>query len=301
MTSSDINENINRNTIHALWIGSWLGPLELLTISSFLQHGHKFVLWSYDKIENQLPAALILMNANIIIPKGNIFRYKNRDQFGHGKGSYAGFSDIFRYKLLYEYGGWWTDMDVTCLKPLDFDAPYVFRTHHDLNVVGNIMKCPPKSELMRLCYERAVKEVNADNRDWNKPIRLLNKGIEELGLGQYIVEMSNRDSWNDVRKMIKGKMKIPDHWYVIHWVNEEWRRNGINKDYSNPRSTLRNLYAHYKVPIKKLPFTEMIRNRCKLTFLVGAVKYLWSWGWGYIAYCNRRIPVSAMISFSMLS
>lgn len=49
--------------------------------------------------------------------------------------------------------------------------------------------------------------------------------IEAVGLTQYIVEMSNRDRWNDVRKLISVQKKIPGYWYVIHWVNEEWRRN----------------------------------------------------------------------------
>jgi mannosyltransferase OCH1-like enzyme len=29
-------------------------------------------------------------------------------------GSYAGFADHFRYKLLLEKGGWWPDLDMPC-------------------------------------------------------------------------------------------------------------------------------------------------------------------------------------------
>lgn len=144
------------------------------------------------------------------------------------------------------------------------------------------MKYPPKSELMLRCYQRAIAEVDADNRDWNKPIRILNDAIEELGLQPYIVEMSNRDSWNDVRKLITGRKKIPEHWSVIHWVNEEWRRNGINKDYSGRNSVLRDLYEKYQVPFKKLPLPERLKNRLKLSFSLAAIKYLLSWGWGHV-------------------
>jgi len=275
--------------IHGLWIGTSLSQLELLCIKSFLLNGHAFTLWIYNNLENKTPEGCLLKNAAEIIPREQVFAYRNKNQFGHGQGSYAGFSDIFRYKLLYEYGGWWTDMDVTCLKPFDFTAAYVFRTHHDLKVVGNIIKCPPKSELMLRSYERAIKEVNADNCDWNKPIRILNDAIEELRLQEYIVEMSNRDSWNDVRKMIKGKMTIPDHWYVIHWVNEEWRRNGINKDYSGRNSVLQELYKKYEVPMKRVSLRERMRNRIRLSFSIAALKYAWSWGWGYVGwYLTRR-------------
>lgn len=274
----------NDQVFHSLWIGNCLSRLELLCINSFLQNGHSFILWAYNSLENDIPEGCTVKNAGEIIPPENVFQYKHKNQFGHGKGSYAGFSDIFRYKLLYEYGGWWTDMDVTCLKPLDFEAPYVFRTHHDLKVVGNIMKCPPRSELMKRCYERAIAEVNADNWDWNKPIQILNNAIEELGLQRYIVEMSNRDSWNDVRKLISRNVTVPGHWYVIHWVNEEWRRNGISKEYAGRNSVLRSFYEKYQVPLIKLSLSETLRNRLKLSFSIAVIKYIWSWGWGRVAY-----------------
>jgi hypothetical protein len=216
-------------TVNGLWIGKILNLPELLTINSFINNGHKFVLWAYDEIETELPADLILMDASKIIPKELVFCYKYSNQFGHGKGSYAGFSDIFRYKLLYEYGGWWTDMDVCCLKALDFEDDFVFRTHHSLPVVGNIMKCPPKSELMENCYKEAINNVDENNRDWHLPIQILADNIKKHKLEKHIRDFSNPDSWDVVRKMLKSNYKHPKHWYVIHWVNEEWRRNCISK------------------------------------------------------------------------
>jgi len=35
------------------------------------------------------------------------------------------YSDLFRYSVLHQMGGWWSDLDVVCLKPFDFDDPYV--------------------------------------------------------------------------------------------------------------------------------------------------------------------------------
>ena len=37
----------------------------------------------------------------------------------HG-GSYAMFADMFRYLLLYLKGGWWSDLDMLCLRPWNF-------------------------------------------------------------------------------------------------------------------------------------------------------------------------------------
>lgn len=256
--------------IHGLWIGKHLTAIELLCIHSFLANGHKFHLWVYEPIETPLPEKVIVEDASKIIPREKVFCYKYSNQFGHGKGSYAGFSDIFRYKLLYEQGGWWVDMDVTCLKPFDFLEPYIFRVHHDLPVVGNIMKCPQGSALMKSCYEEAVKEIDENNTDWHKPIQILNDKIKEFGLSDYVRQLSNHDKWNDVRKLLYRNIQLPDGWYAIHWINEEWRRNNMNKNEFYKGSALAMLYEKYmgndNRVIIRMPFIESL----KLTFIGAA-------------------------------
>jgi|YNPMSStandDraft_1061717.scaffolds.fasta_scaffold00130_16 hypothetical protein len=222
--------------VNGLWIGNKLGNLELLTIHSFINFGHDFYLWIYEPIKTPLPPQVFVRDANEIIPKENIFNYKHSNQYGHGKGSYAGFSDIFRYALLYKYGGWWVDMDVTCLSPLNYEYPFVFRKHHVFDTVGNIMKCPKNSILMKLCYEEAYSSINSENKDWNKPIIILNKYIKELSLQNYIIDFTNEDKWLFVKKLLKSEHQLPSHLKVIHWVNEEWRRHKIKKEYAIPGS-----------------------------------------------------------------
>jgi hypothetical protein len=261
MNISDDNRIVN-----GLWIGKTLSALELLTIRSFLYNGHTFHLWVYDGIETPLPEGVKVMNANIILAEDKIFRYKFKDQYGHGKGSLAGFSDIFRYKLLYEYGGWWVDMDVTCLKPLNFDAPYIFRPHHDMPVVGNVMKCPKSSSLMKYCYERASLEVDENNRDWHLPVQILNDGIEKFDLSKYIINIANPESWFENRILILKNFALPDSWYVIHWINEEWRRNGINKNYSMKDSVLHRLYIRYGVPVGKISLIQKMTSSFRIYF-----------------------------------
>jgi mannosyltransferase OCH1-like enzyme len=219
----------NNNIVHGLWIGSSLSAIELLCMKSFTEAGHTFYLWAYNKIDN-LPERIQVKDANKIIPSNEIFTYTYSNKFGHGKGSYAGFSDIFRYKLLYEFGGWWTDMDITCLKPLVFEEEFVFRRNGQKGVVGNLMKCAPKSELMLYCYERAKQEVTAENKNWMLPISILNDGISKFKLNKNITEISNEDSWTLVSEyLIKDKI-IPENWYVFHWMNEEWRRVSLSKN-----------------------------------------------------------------------
>lgn len=72
-----------------------------------MAHGFTFHLWAYDKKIAPVPFGVLLEDANEIIPEDRVFKYPENGQIDvkFGVGSYAGFSDIFRYKVLYEYGG----------------------------------------------------------------------------------------------------------------------------------------------------------------------------------------------------
>jgi hypothetical protein len=210
--------------INGFWLGK-LGAMEQLTIRSFIHFGHELHLWNYDREVSELPAHTILHDASEIIPQERVFRYRN-NSMPWGSGSYGGFSDIFRYKLLHERGGWWVDMDVTCLKPLDFPEPYFFRNHWQLKVVGNVMKCPPGSELMKKCFEQSSKEVTADNTDWHKPIKILNENIENLELMNYRrLGLFNLDMLHTIKPYFESNLPIPDDWYGIHWINSAGKIN----------------------------------------------------------------------------
>lgn len=212
------------NLFHSLWIGEKLGDPELLTLHSFAEKGHSIQLWAYNKMNN-VPEFTIVKDANEIIPESKVFKYDKNSKIDWGKGSYAGFSDVFRYKLLYEHGGWWVDMDVTCLKPFNIKKEYFFRNHWKFPVVGNVMKCPKGSELMKACYDRAVVEVTPDNTDWHKPITILNEEIERLNLLQYRkTGLFNLDMKHTIDTYLTADYPFPADWMGVHWINS----GGIN-------------------------------------------------------------------------
>jgi hypothetical protein len=84
--------------VHGLWIGKRLSKMELLTIHSFLRHGHEFHLWLYDDLETPLPPQVVVEDAGTILPQSRIFRKRQVDsESGVGRGSVsAPFSDLFR-------------------------------------------------------------------------------------------------------------------------------------------------------------------------------------------------------------
>lgn len=223
-----------KEIVHGLWMQSQLTFLELLTINSFLKKGAEFHLWHYEDITTPLPKGCILRNGEELIPKNEIFLYPKKMYLGFGGESYVGFSEIFRYKVLYEYGGWWSDMDVTCLKPLEeIEDDYFFRFHGVLSIVGNIMKVPPKSELMKVCLERSRKVVNSECQDWHLAIRILCYEVERLGLDKYIhYNCCNLDRldmiWGLVHEEHEKYRKIDPNWRFIHWCNSVLNKNYVD-------------------------------------------------------------------------
>ncbi|PSR01564.1 MAG: hypothetical protein BRD50_08525 [Bacteroidetes bacterium SW_11_45_7] len=253
--------------VHGMWIGQELSKIELLTLHSFTRHGHIFYLWAYDDITTLLPDGVVIKNANEIIPQEQVFSYNETDQFGHGKGSYAGFSDVFRYKLLYKYGGWWVDMDICCLKPFDIRALYVFREHHDYPAVGNMMKCPPGSEVMKCSYEQAVQEVHENNADWHKPLDILNRNIQEQNLLAFVRPMSNIDDWYEVNKYFRKRQAISPDWYALHFVNEMLRINNIDKNGVKWNSEVGRLLREYGLMEENISWKQLIKEEWEYSWL----------------------------------
>ena len=258
------------NQVHSLWIGDTLSAMELLTIQSFLANGFLFNLWCYDKIKN-IPQGVIIQDANKIIQKEKVFVYKNQNKFGHGKGSVSGFSDLFRYKLLYDVGGIWTDMDITCLEKFELKEPYFFRFHHQIGIVGNFMKVPVKSELMWFCYQETLRQVNAENTNWLLPIEILIHGVKNFNLTKFVGEVSNIDSFLVIQDMLLNNKTDIGKWKIIHWMNEEFRRLDIDKNTVVENSVYQVLLKRYAIPHHILNKRAVIR----LYFRISRLNYAW--------------------------
>lgn len=147
--------------MQSLWIGSELSPMESLCINSFLKNGHPFHLYIYDEVSG-IPAGTTIFDASTVVSRDRIFKYKDN-------GSYAGFSNLFRYRLLLEKGGYWVDTDVVCLKP--FEHPdTVFATERikgqkTIKAANCVMRAPAGAELVQFCFQVADK-ADPDKLTW---------------------------------------------------------------------------------------------------------------------------------------
>jgi hypothetical protein len=232
--------------VHGLWIGKRLSLMEQLTLRSFVACGHRFVLWLYDQLEHDVPPGVEVRDACKIIPRDRVFCYKA----GIRPGSYAGFSDLFRYKLLYDCGGWWSDLDVACLKPLDFDTWYAFHPHTNLGLVGSVLKAPPCSDLMRRCAVWTAENVDEWNVVWTRPIRVLVHEARRLRLDRYVLSAETAlADWHDGEKFATTAAPPPPGLHVLHWCNEWLGSRRFDKNAPIPGTAYHALLkAHGLIP-----------------------------------------------------
>jgi hypothetical protein len=223
--------------VQGLWIGIELSVMEQLSISSFLSNGHVYHLYVYDRPRN-IPAGTVVKDANEILPASRIFQYKHR-------GSYSGFSNFFRYKLLLERGGWWSDTDNICLKPFDFPEDYVFATEvcNGLEVVtSGIIKAPVGSKAMGHAW-KVCRSKNPDQLIWGETgPKLAGETVKKYSLERYVKPPDifcplNYKQWHKVLEpRPKGSLIANSH--AIHLWNEMWRGAGQDKNARYPKSCL---------------------------------------------------------------
>lgn len=132
---------MSKLVIQSLWVGNKLSILEQLSIASFVRNGHEYHLYTYNDLLD-VPEGAQLKDANEIIPEKNVFTCFN--------GSYAIFSDWFRWELLYKKGNFWVDTDVICLKPFQFDSNIIFGLESEHLAGTGVLGFPPNHELCRL-------------------------------------------------------------------------------------------------------------------------------------------------------
>ena len=143
------------NVVRSLWHGSPLSVFEELSLRSFLHCGHAVELYTYEEVE--APPGVRVCDANTILPESHVFAYAS----GPAKGSFAAFSNLFRFKMLAEHGGIWSDADMLCLKPLD-ELPEAWAgqvckfTPGYLNTA--ILKFPPGHEVCADVYRALAAE-----------------------------------------------------------------------------------------------------------------------------------------------
>ena len=174
------------NIIQSLWIGSELSKLEILCLTSFIDNGHEFNLYTYEEVKN-IPKGVIVKDGNEILDKSEIYRYKN--------GSVSAFSNLFRFTLLYKKGGYWVDTDVICVRPFKFDEEIVIASeptddYNDNMITSCFIKLPQNSEIAKegIDIQREHKNlILANIIEWGSGPYTVNYIVYKYNLHKYVL------------------------------------------------------------------------------------------------------------------
>jgi hypothetical protein len=178
-----------REEIQVFWHGRALSPLEHACLTSFLQKGINVRIFSYGELS--IPRGAVLENAADILPAEDLFLFE---------GSPSAFTNIFRYKLLFQRGGWWLDSDVVLLKDNLPKCDFYWAREDRFRINGAILKFPAGDVRCEKLLMMSLEQVRSLHQ-WGQ----LGPGLLSEVLG---------------RENPTGLMGSTAETYPLHWL--EW-------------------------------------------------------------------------------
>jgi len=138
--------------VSAFWAYGNLTDYEIANLLSFVRDGYKVNLYSYDK-NLRPPKGVELLDAREISPESSVFR--NHES----SGTFAAFSDIFRYKLLTLKDTIWIDTDVISgSHRISGLGGYVFGWQRAEYVNCAVLAAPRDSEFIKVAVFEATQK-----------------------------------------------------------------------------------------------------------------------------------------------
>lgn len=268
-----MNTGGSKQHFRSFWFGPSLTPYEELCIRSFLDHGHSFCVYSYERL--QLPRGAQQEDAGKILPREELFVYPS----GPGKGGVSAFANRFRYALLLQEGGWWVDMDMVCLTD-DFPGSHVFFALEEEGRVNNaILRFPPQHAVMRDCLDHATRMGSHIEFGATGP-KLLTEKLAAHDLDRHASSSATCYPlhWRDYMLQFDPARRefmedLTAHSITYHMWNEMLRRSSIDKNIKPPVGS----------------FLEALMRRHGVRFTTGAYDF------SEIQYLDKMVKVRAGI------
>ncbi len=220
--------------VHMFWAYGGLSKMERLCVNSFIKNGFDLCIWTYGSNEINMKGASV-RDAREIIPESFVF--KNQ------VGSYAGFSDLFRYSILCVYGGLYVDTDVISLKPANKmpSRPFLVteRTQEGgMKINGNVIFNPVRRngnlvDLARVYAEKFPKGDITWSEIGPALLTAIVQSYPKHGFEIYPPDFANRlNYWDCPHAFVNENTNftITDDMHFLHLYNEMWRRAGVDKN-----------------------------------------------------------------------
>jgi hypothetical protein len=232
-----------------------MSGLEITCLKSFLDLGHRVVVFAYD--DTYVPDAFERADANQLLPRDRFFKYWK----GSGKGSCAAFANQFRYLLLARYSDWWIDTDVLCLRadwPSATLGPVAGK--EDRDVIGSAILALPKP-LATSASDRCA-QLGEDVVWGDTGPRLVTRLFQEHALLDSALPRSAfyPVHWRDWRKpfdpsALENTRRLCRGSFAVHLWHEMMRRSGFDKSWLPPadsffgQAVLRHATAEHFMPV----------------------------------------------------
>jgi hypothetical protein len=175
-------------------------------------------LYCYEEVAG-VPEGVQLADAATIVPRERIIR--------HAGGSYALFSNHFRYQLLARLVcGLWVDTDLYCVAPMAFTDPYVLGWQDTEYLNGAVLRLPPDAAVLPLLL--AIFEAKTPP-PWLPPEaraaaleQLQQTGRIDLGKAPWGVAGPSALTYLIKAHGLAWVAQPQPVFYPVHWRQAEW-------------------------------------------------------------------------------
>lgn len=204
-----------------LWVGNHLGPYEWLCLSSFVAAGQELHLFSYSSFD--VPTGVVPRDANEVMPASQVFDNPIKP------GSYALFSNFFRYEMVLRESLIWVDTDIFCLKPFSGLGPFIFGYEEPMKLNGAVLSYPNESAFGVFLLAEAKRRLASGPVRWGDVgPNLVTRAVDEFEL------------WNNASSR--------PTFYPVHYL-DVWKffdpRAAVSIDTSSSESYCVHLWSEY--------------------------------------------------------
>ncbi len=206
--------------IGMLWVEGPLSYVEVLCAQSFLDAGHHVKLYHYGHVQN-VPEGVELVHGDTVLGSDRFIK--------HGRtGSFALFSDVFRYHLLQQNDRMiWADLDAYCVKTFKSETGHFYAWESDYQIAGGVLGLPSDSEALGQLLEMTEDEYGIP--EWypdEEKKRLEN--LREAGTPVHVGDL-RWGVWGPhavthyLQKTGESKYAFPENWlYPISFKNRRF-------------------------------------------------------------------------------
>lgn len=226
--------------LRSLWVGDSLGHYEIGALLSLVRAGYSVGLYTYSQITN-LPAEIEQLDAHQIIDESEVFNTTS------SPGTFSGFSNLFRYRMLQVEKCIWVDTDILAGPiPLPDDS-FLFGYENARTINGAVLAAPQDSELLKTLLEKSSARDPSTLKWGEIGPKMITSEVRQLGLNslaqhrKMFYPLSYRNVWRlfDPRSRSAVENAVAQS-ATIHIWNEVLRKASrpLKTSYPHPDSFL---------------------------------------------------------------